>query len=268
MAVEFSGPESGVAQTWRGAANEAQATDDDRSRNADEAENAHVDAGPDVEPIDAANALADADSDADATAAYQSRAALPRAADDMLLGALLARLVDHNEAALAELYDATIGRVHGLALRIVRNAETAEEVAEDTFWQVWRQAPRFDPARGSALAWLLTIARSRALDALRRVDRAECVADADDLVAPDSAGVDDPQDLLAATHRGHRLHAALGQLEPLPRQLVALAFFQGLTHEEIARQSCLPLGTVKSQLRRALIALRKTLSTDSPAPAP
>ncbi|WP_217808690.1 sigma-70 family RNA polymerase sigma factor [Derxia lacustris] len=195
-------------------------------------------------------------------------AALPRSADEAALCGLIARIVERDEQALAELYDATVGRVHGLALRIVRNAQTAEEVAEDTFWQVWRQAPRFDPERGSALAWLLTIARSRALDALRRVDRAECVADTAELAPADAdpAVADDPQDLLAATRSGHVLHAALARLDALPRQLIALAFFQGLTHDEIASHTGLPLGTVKSHLRRTLLQLRKTLATAVSAP--
>ena len=89
-------------------------------------------------------------------------------ANEPALCAWIALIVNRDEAALGNLYEVMIGRVYGLALRITRNAQTAEEVAEDTFWQIWRQAPRFDPARGTAVAWMLTIARSRALDALRR----------------------------------------------------------------------------------------------------
>lgn len=172
------------------------------------------------------------------------------------LRAWIARIVGRDQNALADLYEAMVGRVYGLALRITRNVQTAEEVAEDTFWQIWRQAPRFDPARGSAVAWILTMARSRALDAVRRVDPAECVAEAG-LGEADSG--DGPEDLLAATETGHQLQAALAGLEPLPRQLVALAFFRGLSHEEISDHTGLPLGTVKSHIRRALGRLRETL---------
>lgn len=184
------------------------------------------------------------------------------AVDETRLQACLARIVRQDEQALAEFYETLAGRVHGLALRITRQAQTAEEVTEDAFWQVWRQAPRFDPARGSVQAWVLTIARSRALDALRRRDTAETLAEESLAEQP---GVDnDPQDLLLAVQRQHRLHAALQDLDPLPRQLLALAFFQDLSHEEIACQMRLPLGTVKSHIRRSLLRLRRLLGTDDP----
>ena len=108
---------------------------------------------------------------------------------------------------------------------------------------------------------MLTIARSRALDALRRRDPAEAL-DEDRLT--DLQDDNDPQDLLLAVQRQHRLHAALQDLDPLPRQLLALAFFRDLSHEEIACQMCLPLGTVKSHIRRALLRLRQLLGADDP----
>lgn len=191
----------------------------------------------------------------------------PPTANEVQLQLWLARVVRQDEAALADLYRATIGRVYGLALRIVSNPALAEEVAEDTFWQVWRQAPRFDPQRGTALAWVLTIARSRALDAVRARTRAQA-----DTVSADALGdaldaqrlhtdlADNPHDLLESVQSNEQLHGALRQLEAVPRQLVALAFFKGLTHEEIAGQTGLPLGTVKSHIRRALTVLRKWLT--------
>jgi len=182
-------------------------------------------------------------------------------ANDRHLEDLMARIVRQDQQALGELYEAMAGRVYGLALRITRHVQTAEEVVEDAFWQVWRQAPRFDAARGGAVAWILTIARSRALDALRRSDRAEPL-DEEDLAQLPAGG--DPHDLLAAVQREHRLHAALRNLDPLPRQLVALAFFRGLSHDEIASQMSLPLGTVKSHIRRALLRLRESLGADAP----
>ncbi len=172
------------------------------------------------------------------------------------LGAWIARVVARDESALASLYDAMAGRVYGLALRITRNVQTAEEVVEDAFWQIWRQAPRFDPARGNAAAWMLTITRSRALDALRRVDPAACDSESG---VREADLADGPEELLASSQAGKQLNAALARLEPLPRQLVALAFFRGLSHEEIALQTGLPLGTVKSHIRRALVRLRDTL---------
>jgi RNA polymerase sigma factor (sigma-70 family) len=193
-------------------------------------------------------------------------------ADETQLCGWIARIVRQDaqaEAALAALYDATAGRVYGVALRFTRQVHTAEEVTEDTFWQVWRQAPRFDPQRGSAMAWIMTMARSRALDAVRAAQRdphesveAEVL---EQLPGADSL-TDDPLDLLDAVQSGSQLHQALARLEPLPRQLVALAFFRGLTHEEIAAQMALPLGTVKSHIRRTLVALREALSPPAGPP--
>ncbi|MDB5799285.1 MAG: polymerase, sigma-24 subunit, subfamily [Rhodocyclales bacterium] len=170
------------------------------------------------------------------------------------------RITRQDEAALNSLYEATVGRVYGLSLRITRNAELAEEVAEDTFWQVWRQAPRFDPTRGTALAWILTMARSRALDALRARDPAIATEDMTALLDARGASDEGPEDLLSAVQSEHRLHSALEQLDPQPRQLIALAFFRGFTHEEITLHTGIPLGTVKSHIRRGLNTLRTLLS--------
>jgi RNA polymerase sigma-70 factor (ECF subfamily) len=188
--------------------------------------------------------------------------------DANTLAALIGRIAGQDEAALGELYDATAGRVYGLALRVLRDEQGAEEVAEEVFFQVWRQAGRYDPARGRPLGWLLNLARSRALDQLRRRDAALSHPDPTTLHFDEAGGglelfdgreARDPQDLLAATEAHRGLHRALAALEPVPRQMVALAFFRGLTHEEIAACTELPLGTVKSHIRRALAALRAAL---------
>jgi len=150
-------------------------------------------------------------------------------------------------------------RVYGLVLRLVRRSQLAEEVAEEVYFQVWRQAPRFDPERGRPLTWLLGMARSRAIDAIRREARFQHEV-LDEEAAPASAPAAESGDELLAVAQGHaELHRALLLLKAQPRQLVALAFFSGLSHEEIASQTCLPLGTVKSQIRRALITLRDAL---------
>jgi RNA polymerase sigma-70 factor (ECF subfamily) len=179
--------------------------------------------------------------------------------DDAALAELIQRIVHQDEKALERLYDAAAARVYGLVLRIVQRAALAEEVLEDTFWQVWRQAPRFDAARGRPLTWVLAMARSRAIDALRREQRFQHDELPDDDVADACGASPPPQDLLEATRGNERVHAALASLEPRSRQLVALAFFRGLTHEEIAEQQGLPLGTVKSLIRRALQQLRRVM---------
>lgn len=190
---------------------------------------------------------------------------LPVPASDAQLAEWIDAIVDQDERALAALYDATFARTFGLVQRIVRSAALAEEVVEDAYFQVWRQAVRFDPARGQALTWLLSIARSRAIDALRREARFTHESMDEDAELPDT-GDGRPQDELLdlARHRGD-LHQALMGLGAQPRQLVALAFFRGLSHEEIAQQTQLPLGTVKSQIRRALLSLRQLLGPGQPS---
>lgn len=183
---------------------------------------------------------------------------------DAQLTAWIAAIACRDERALAALYDATFPRVYALVKRIVRATALAEEVVEDTYFQVWRQALRFDAERGRPITWLLSMARTRAIDALRREARFPhewLDEDADH----DGTESDPPADeLLSLARRQADLHAALMQLGAQPRQLVSLAFFRGLTHEEIAQQMQLPLGTVKSQLRRAMEALRRILGDSGP----
>lgn len=183
---------------------------------------------------------------------------------DAALLKLIDRIVLQDERALTQLYDAAAKRVLGLAMRITGGDTClSEEIVEDTFWQAWRQAPRFDATRGSVLAWLTTMARSRALDALRKQQswRYEELPEHDDDAAHSKLGtpVPQPPDILEISRSDQRLHQALQSLEAQPRQLVALSFFKGLTHEEIADLTRLPLGTVKSQIRRALMSLKKYL---------
>lgn len=190
---------------------------------------------------------------------HDARSGLPPAASDAQLARWIEAIVDHDERALAALYDATFTRVFGLVRRIVRNTAMAEEVVEDAYFQVWRQAVRFDPARGKALTWLLGMARSRAIDALRREGRFQHDVLDDEATAQTASGAAPGDELLDLARQSSDLHQALMLLGAQPRQLVSLAFFRGLSHEEIAEQTRLPLGTVKSQIRRALLALRQIL---------
>lgn len=175
------------------------------------------------------------------------------------LVALIQRCAAGDETALARFYDLTVTRVYGLARTITGSSADADDVACETYVQVWNDACRFDPARGSALGWLLSIARSRALDSRRR----RLARERTDAHAPHEPRTSDaPEDLLALTESGTAVHAALARLSPLRRELVSLAFFRGLTHAEIATTLGLPLGTVKSHLRRALGVLRETLAAE------
>lgn len=179
--------------------------------------------------------------------------------------ALLAAVAGRDEAAFAAFYDATSSRAYALILRITQSAALAEEVMADVYLQVWQQAQRFDAARGSAQAWLCMLCRSRALDCLRRREPAETHADPDGL-RDETVGAADPLDLLVALDRTTAIHAAVAQLGEVERQLLALAFFRGLTHQEIAAQTGMPLGTVKSVLRKTLLTLRDRLGRFAPIP--
>jgi RNA polymerase sigma factor (sigma-70 family) len=187
--------------------------------------------------------------------------------DDGVLVGLIERIDQRDARALAALYDLAAARVYSFVHRFTRRHALTEEVVEDTFWQVWRQAPRFDLRRGRAMSWLLAMARSRAIDALRREQRFQrepLVSDGSEAFADEGA-----LDLLEAARGASDLRSALAELEPRNRQLLALAFFRGLTHEEIAAQAAMPLGSVKSAIRRALRQLRGHLEaspTDEPMP--
>lgn len=170
----------------------------------------------------------------------------------------LAAIAQGDEAALAELYDDSSAKVYGLAMRITGNEAAAAEVTGDVYLKIWNCAERYDCTRSKTLTWILMVCRSSALDNLRRRDPAESHPDPD-LLGAEKEADNDPADLLLAMENSSALHMALAALSPLQRQLVSLAFFKGLTHQEIADHSKLPLGTVKSHLRKALEQLQHFL---------
>lgn len=183
----------------------------------------------------------------------------PAAADgEADLPGLVARMAGGDDGALATLYDLTLGKVYGLALRIVGEA-AAEDVVAEVYLQAWRQAGAWCAERGAVLAWLLTICRSRALDHRRRREPALSHPEPETLRA--TAATDaDPPDLLAACEDHAALHRALLTLGVEQRQVIALAFFRDLSHQEIATRLGMPLGTVKSHARRAQRALAAALA--------
>jgi len=166
--------------------------------------------------------------------------------------ALLTRLVSGDKSALAELYDLHSRLVNRLALRILGDAADTEDVVQEVFLQVWRQADRYDPGRGTPEAWLVTIARTRALDRLRRrIARRE----QSDETAPTPAHT-------PATESGVAVRKALATLSPDQRRAVELAYYSGLTQAEIAEVLGTPLGTIKTRIRTALIRLREELGVE------
>ncbi|MFM9885443.1 MAG: RNA polymerase sigma factor [Burkholderiales bacterium] len=179
-------------------------------------------------------------------------------AEQALFVSLLARMEQGEEKALGELYDATIGRVYGFALRIISNPQAAEEIASDVYLQAWRDAGRYDGARAKVLTWLLMICRSRSLD-WRRGRDLEVLHDSPETLVEEPPSDAALPDLLEATETHAALHAALQTFTPIQRQLVSLAFFRGMSHQEIADHAQLPLGTVKNHVRRALETLHTVL---------
>lgn len=184
--------------------------------------------------------------------------------DDAGYRALVARIADGDESALAALYDATAARLYALALRITRHTHDAEDVVEEAYFQIWRSADQYDRQRGRVLAWMLTICRSRALDLLRKQDRAELGADPELLSDQSDACAVDPQQLISMFQRDSAVHAAIAQLPGEQRQLVALAFLRDLSHQQISEQLKMPLGTVKTHIRKALATMRDLLEAASP----
>lgn len=178
---------------------------------------------------------------------------------DPLLEHMTALLAGRAEA-LRSIYDATSERVHGLALRMAGEPALAQEITVETFVRAWRRAATFDPARGDALGWLLAIARSTALDALRTARKRSA------RLAHESSLESFPADERSAaargaesSERGAAIRKALRELPDEQRSVLALAFWEGLTHAAIAERLGLPLGTVKTRSRLALARLRRIL---------
>jgi len=191
----------------------------------------------------------------------QSENELRKEKESVELESLLEAIVQQDESAFASFYDATVGKSYGLALRITQRHEFAEEVVCDVYLQVWRQAGRFDPRRGDVMAWLMVLCRSRALDLLRRESH---LMPSDIMIENLSADQTlHPQDLHAAREQNKVLFEALESLDEQQRQLLALAFFRGYSHSELANITGLPLGTVKTRLRRAMAMLKDRLSRNS-----
>lgn len=174
------------------------------------------------------------------------------------LAALMRRSARGDEAAFAALYDAASARVYGLAVRVVRDPAQAEEVAQESFLEMWRTASRYDPDRGSAMSWMLTIVHRRAVD---RVRAAESSTRRDTAYHDRNRPVshDETAEAATASLEAQRVRSALATLTPVQREAVELSYLRGYTHTEIARMLDLPVGTAKTRIRDGLIRLRDTM---------
>lgn len=174
--------------------------------------------------------------------------------------AALARMALGEGDAVAELYDRHARPIYSLALRILGDATEAEDIVQEVFSQAWKQAARYSASRGAVGAWLLTLARSRAIDRLR-AKRARPGEVSDERVAAQLVDAGPPVDSLVLTsEQVARVRAALDELPLLQRAAIELAYYEGLTHAEIADRLEQPLGTVKTRIRLAMLKLRDVLA--------
>ncbi|HEX7890833.1 MAG TPA: sigma-70 family RNA polymerase sigma factor [Ramlibacter sp.] len=181
-----------------------------------------------------------------------------------LLERVAARLADaarqrDSERALRELYDQTSSRLYGLAVKVVSNRDGAEDVLQEAFVQIWRSAGDYRATLSPPMAWMGMIVRSRALDFLRRraAERLDRTQELDEAIADTVAGdAPDPVDTAQASEQAWALHECLGKLEARQREVLSLAYLRDLSHNELAEQLKLPLGTVKTWIRRGLEQLR------------
>jgi RNA polymerase sigma-70 factor, ECF subfamily len=178
--------------------------------------------------------------------------------------ALMHEIARGNELALAELYQRAHRVVYTLVFRIVNSHETAQELTVDVFHDVWRRASGYDPAGGSVIGWMVSQARSRAIDRLRFEQRKKRVNPLADEPAPQS-DADDLSDMIALAENKHLLRNALSILTPEERVVIERAFFGEHTYADVAMQLGLPLGTVKTRIRSGLLKLRSTLDDNGGA---
>lgn len=178
--------------------------------------------------------------------------------------ALLARIAARDEASLGALYERYSGLTFSLLLRIVRDREVAEELLQETFYHVWRGAATFDAARGPVSSWLVTIARNRGIDELRRRRREPLWAPRSEQTQRELLLQSDPQAdvavLGASTTRRAELARVLEHLPEAQRKALELVYFEGLSHAEIAARVGEPLGTVKTRIRLGLRKLRELMN--------
>ena len=177
---------------------------------------------------------------------------------------LVNRLLQRDVSAFEQLYDRHSRIVYALVLRILQQASTAEEVVQDVFLQLWRNAARYQAARGPFVPWLLTLARNRALDHLRlKSERQRRLEDQSEEPIAIAGAAPEYEKALDEKRRAERVRALTGALNPQQKKAIEMAYFEGLSHSEIAAALKEPLGTVKSWIRNGLLRLKEGLQATS-----
>lgn len=173
--------------------------------------------------------------------------------------ALLVRTGQGDRDAFETLYDRFVPRVFGLVKKVVRDPTLSRDTTQDVLTELWRTAPRFDPERGNAVAWILTLAHRRAVDTVRREqsarDRADVVGRREDAQRP----FDDVSEAVTMADEHSQVRGALDALTDLQRQAIELAYFEGMTYREVSERLDVPLGTIKTRMRDGMIRLRDAL---------
>jgi len=174
--------------------------------------------------------------------------------------ALIRRMCDADETALGALYDRWARSLYSLVFHLLKDADEAEDVVEETFWQAWRKASSYEPSRGAVSTWLLTIGRRRALDRLRAKSRRKEESTQSGVLADLTSPASDPLQMVESSERRSNVLTALRELPDEQREVLELGYFQGLSQSEIADRTGQPLGTVKTRMRLAMQKLREPLS--------
>lgn len=173
---------------------------------------------------------------------------------------LIKRITEHDQAAMSCLYDSYARLVYSLAYRIIRQVEDAEDVVIESFLQIWQQADQYSPARGQVRHWIITIARSRALDRIRAIHRTPFMeTELDYSSAYQIQTTDNPEYETWQTEQATQVRAALRTLPQKQREVLELAYYFGLTQIEIATYLNEPLGTIKTRIRLAILKMREEL---------
>jgi RNA polymerase sigma-70 factor, ECF subfamily len=178
--------------------------------------------------------------------------------EDLL--SLMNRVAEGDQSAFTALYETTNKTVFGLVYKIIQDRATAEEVLLDVYTQAWRQAKNYDRSRGTPLAWLMTIGRSRAIDRLRSGRLEQANKDPLENAGQITSQTLSPEEVSTLSEKQRFVRAALDSLAPEQREVIELAYFSGLSHSEIALKLGQPLGTVKTRTRLGMMKLREMLS--------